>query len=606
MSYLDKNLQPQNSESNPKFLNQNNPAAVLTLRAINKTLKKKEKSNQIFPNKKKIISPLTRNNTISKGEFQIAGHSTGSDKKTPRIITYADQPEVIYKLINKNDIRGHNELEFYRRFGGSLSTSYQNDNSEENWSHPSPKICSTNAVNSQLASQTESTNSTCSKCKTKQILPKFLDVVNINNHEYLKLENVITSSSSYQTLSEIDENSSVFSCQTENFPDLQMSSKCSPELRSETLSQGPESDFLLSFADIKIGTPVASIKRWSGLFKFLNQSQKIQDLLSRFYIRFFIPCLEDYGFQLLGMKFYQIQPTESQNNCKNSPQKSSKISSIRYGNFAGRGAAFVGNKYVIEKFLKTCDIFHPDLAKIYKLQIIDNFISDIEEIIQWFLHENKSHILYGSSLIMSYKLPKKEQDFRKFYQNSSKNSSKSKNLKQCHRSDSLSTVDNSTCASSWSGPILEKFRSLSNSTILTSSSGYNSESVSSNFTCGSNSHNFQESSQKEASDKIDKISIQNSKLGVAKLIDFNNVQIADQNTRCSSTNACSSSANSSPQHRILDHKNNSKSSVSQQTNLLHKSNSLNSSLDLVDNLNVDCIRGLLNLCCVLKEIQNQV
>ena len=113
------------------------------IRSINKILKKRVKEKPIYdneyPNQIKSYDTTTneyqtanaetsketvkthnykvnRSNSIHKGQYQIAGHSTNKSKTLPRIKTFKNQPEYIYKLFDQNDERCVKELKFYEYF----------------------------------------------------------------------------------------------------------------------------------------------------------------------------------------------------------------------------------------------------------------------------------------------------------------------------------------------------------------------------------------------------------------------------------------------------------------------------------------------------------
>lgn len=99
------------------------------------------------------------------------------------------------------------------------------------------------------------------------------------------------------------------------------------------------------------------------------------------------------------MKLYQRSKADQNQN---------KIYPIRYSACAGRGAAFAGNKFVILKMLSTCDIYfnsRPELCCKLKIYVIEDLKTDIDKIIEWLEFENDKFILYGSSIILSYKTP---------------------------------------------------------------------------------------------------------------------------------------------------------------------------------------------------------
>ena len=57
----------------------------------------------------------------------------------------------------------------------------------------------------------------------------------------------------------------------------------------------------------------------------------------------------------------------------------------------------------------SCDLFEdqPELQLSLKRKIISDFKADIQAIIHWFKTENDSHILHGSSILLSYRVPRR-------------------------------------------------------------------------------------------------------------------------------------------------------------------------------------------------------
>ena len=316
--YISKDLELKSYLDCDKFLSR--PGRIRQV--VNFLLKKKKREQPVYyrRNRSSEVSELRGSNsnspdlntrsslgrqTVHKGPFQIAGHSTGDDQVAPRIFTVANEPDFVYKLIDEDDIeqRGQKEREFYECFRGS------------------------------------------------SVLPEFFGQVTVSKYDrqYLKLRNVITD---FRAPAHTASCASTYHTSSSN-------SKIRPANQNTCAAVTlPEtSEFLVSFADVKIGAPLPSIARWSGIFRILNRSSTVKGFLCRRYIRFFLPCLDDHGFQLLGMKFYQKRKREKRRGNSRGSTVSIETETnevpVRYAKCSGRGAVYTGHKFVIEKFLRT-------------------------------------------------------------------------------------------------------------------------------------------------------------------------------------------------------------------------------------------------------------
>jgi len=131
----------------------------------------------------------------------------------------------------------------------------------------------------------------------------------------------------------------------------------------------------LCLADIKIGdTPTPfECKKDLG-------HEMLNDAAGAAYKRVFVPNLDRYGFQVLGIKV-----------------KDSKTGNVeKFGKSLGRASTALGVDYIVGKFFLGCQI-----NQTYRVQVIQELIQDLVVIENWLSVQTK-YRFRGSSLILAY------------------------------------------------------------------------------------------------------------------------------------------------------------------------------------------------------------
>jgi len=131
----------------------------------------------------------------------------------------------------------------------------------------------------------------------------------------------------------------------------------------------------LCLCDIKIGDTPTPFER-----KKTTGSKEIDDVLGAGYKRVFVPNLDRFGFQLLGIKV-----------------KNSKTGEIeKYGKSLGRSTTALGVDYILSKFFLGCTE-----NTTYRTDIIKDLVDDLLQIERW-LKVQTRYKFRGSSLILAY------------------------------------------------------------------------------------------------------------------------------------------------------------------------------------------------------------
>merc|ERR1711976_525571 len=131
----------------------------------------------------------------------------------------------------------------------------------------------------------------------------------------------------------------------------------------------------LCLADIKSGDTPTPFERKKDL-----GNKDLNDLAGAAYKRVFVPNLDRYGFQVLGIKV-----------------KNSVTGNVeKFGKSLGRANTLLGVDYIVSKFFLGCQ-----LNETYKVQIIHDLINDLIVIENWLATQTK-YKFRGSSLILAY------------------------------------------------------------------------------------------------------------------------------------------------------------------------------------------------------------
>jgi len=131
----------------------------------------------------------------------------------------------------------------------------------------------------------------------------------------------------------------------------------------------------LCLADIKIGDTPTPFERKKDL-----GHEMLNDAAGAAYKRVFVPNLDRYGFQVLGIKV-----------------KNSETGTVeKFGKSLGRASTALGVDYIVGKFFLGCQI-----NQTYRVQVIQELIQDLVVIENWLSVQTK-YRFRGSSLILAY------------------------------------------------------------------------------------------------------------------------------------------------------------------------------------------------------------
>lgn len=131
----------------------------------------------------------------------------------------------------------------------------------------------------------------------------------------------------------------------------------------------------LCLADIKIGDTPTPFETKKDL-----GHEMLNDAAGAAYKRMFVPNLDRYGFQVLGIKV-----------------KNSETGNVeKFGKSLGRASTALGVDYIVGKFFLGCQI-----NQTYRVQVIQELIQDLVVIENWLSVQTK-YKFRGSSLILAY------------------------------------------------------------------------------------------------------------------------------------------------------------------------------------------------------------
>merc|ERR1712110_200811 len=112
----------------------------------------------------------------------------------------------------------------------------------------------------------------------------------------------------------------------------------------------------------------------------MGGTKELNDFAGAAYKRVFVPNLDRFGFQVLGIKVKNSETGEVE----------------KFGKSLGRATTALGVDFIVSKFFLGCQ-----MNQTYRVQVINDMIEDLVVIENW-LTSQTHYKFRGSSLILAY------------------------------------------------------------------------------------------------------------------------------------------------------------------------------------------------------------